>query len=346
MSLLEYIHRSRRLVSCITIHPVDMATQVHVFISGMNAGYQRFYLTRKTPSTLEEAFAVALREDYSVTASQAFDVSRPLVNEPEPEPMEVGALLVVDSRLIVLSLHVEGAKSPIRALVDSGVTNNFVRAEGLPVLPADMRVSEGPGHMVVKCADGKPRRVPPRSSTFAYEFDGFRGSDDFLPHIDWLAQTVRPRDINVNAVLASLSGTPNQWPHVAVMDPDSMATAAPEECDGPPCAACERTTCADPKQDPHDISDVVEHGFPRPEEQRLFNEEDVVEYGLPHAVEHGFPRVVERELPEAVDAVESSDPRPDADVVSRRPSSVAMIERGLSSAATDAPTTSSTSWPS
>ncbi|KAG2787070.1 hypothetical protein PC129_g22010 [Phytophthora cactorum] len=59
-----------------------MATQVHVFSSGMNAGYQRFYLTQKTPSTLEEAFAVALREDYSVTASQAFDVSR--VQAPEP----------------------------------------------------------------------------------------------------------------------------------------------------------------------------------------------------------------------------------------------------------------------
>ncbi|KAG3062325.1 hypothetical protein PI125_g24552 [Phytophthora idaei] len=70
MSMLEYIQRARHLISCITTHPVDMATQVHVFTSGMNAGYQRFYLTRKTPSTLEEAFAVALREDYSVTASQ------------------------------------------------------------------------------------------------------------------------------------------------------------------------------------------------------------------------------------------------------------------------------------
>ncbi|KAG6623240.1 putative Polyprotein [Phytophthora cinnamomi] len=90
MSMLEYIQRARHLVSCITSHPVDMATQVHVFISGMNAGYQRFYLTRKTPSTLEEAFAVALREDYSVTASQAFDVSRDPA--PEPEPMEVDAI--------------------------------------------------------------------------------------------------------------------------------------------------------------------------------------------------------------------------------------------------------------
>ncbi|RAW24045.1 hypothetical protein PC110_g19525, partial [Phytophthora cactorum] len=60
MSMLEYIQRARHLISCITRHPVDMATQVHVFVSGMNAGYQHFFLTRKTPSTLEEVFAVAL----------------------------------------------------------------------------------------------------------------------------------------------------------------------------------------------------------------------------------------------------------------------------------------------
>ncbi|KAG6587033.1 putative Polyprotein [Phytophthora cinnamomi] len=302
MSMLEYIQRARHLVSCITSHPVDMATQVHVFISGMNAGYQRFYLTRKTPSTLEEAFAVALREDYSVTASQAFDVSRD--QAPEPEPMEVDAIQQYggrrgptsssratpspstrsprpmlcfrcgkpghraavcrapspiqanvtiasdvaapkngdtrppvlharlfattsgsDSRLIVLSIHVDNAKRPLRALLDSGATNNFVRAESLSVLPADMNIREGPGDMVVKYADGKPQRTRRRSATFAYEFDGFRGSDEFLvielsgsidcvfgipwlarhqPEINWLTGTVRPRDIDVNAVLAFL----------------------------------------------------------------------------------------------------------------------------------------------
>ncbi|POM77248.1 Hypothetical protein PHPALM_5395 [Phytophthora palmivora] len=92
MSMLEYIQHARHLVSCLTANPMDMVTQIHVFISGMNAGYQRFYLTRKTPSTLEEAFAIALREDYSVTASQAFDVSRPITHGPEPEPMEVDAI--------------------------------------------------------------------------------------------------------------------------------------------------------------------------------------------------------------------------------------------------------------
>ncbi|GMF27422.1 unnamed protein product [Phytophthora fragariaefolia] len=101
MSMLEYIQRARHLVSCITTHPVHMATQVHVFISGMSAGYQRFYLTRKTPPTLEEGFAVALREDYSVTASQAFDVSRAPV--PEPERMEVDAIQQFGGRRVPMS---------------------------------------------------------------------------------------------------------------------------------------------------------------------------------------------------------------------------------------------------
>ncbi|KAE8992612.1 hypothetical protein PF011_g17491 [Phytophthora fragariae] len=137
------------------------------------------------------------------------------------------------------------------------------------------------------------------------------------PAIDWLAGTVRPRDIDVNAVEAFLCGTPNQWPHVSVMDPDSMTHAAPEESDGPSCAVCEYATCAGPEQESQDASDVVEHGFPRPDEQRFSEEDDddvvehgfprpdeqwfspgedddVVERGLPLAVEHGFPRVVER----------------------------------------------------
>ncbi|KAG3144597.1 hypothetical protein C6341_g18690 [Phytophthora cactorum] len=322
MSMLEYIQRARHLISCITRHPVDMATQVHVFVSGMNAGYQHFFLTRKTPSTLEEVFAVALREDYSVTASQAFDVSRARAPEPEPEPMEIDAIQQFDgrrgaapsaprprssphgsrpmkcfrckkpghraavcrapapvvanvtikndvavtgqaknhdnhppvlraqlfattpgsdSRLIVLSLHIDGATRPVRALLDSGATNNFVCAESLSVLPADMRVREGPGHMIVKYADDaqSPSRIPWLAR--------------HQPHIDWLTRTVRPRDIDVNAVLAFLSGTPKHCPHVAVMNPDSMAATVSRESDGPSCAACERATCAGPEPEPQDI---------------------------------------------------------------------------------------------
>ncbi|KAG2763879.1 hypothetical protein PC129_g21852 [Phytophthora cactorum] len=51
------------------------------------------------------------------------------------------------------------------------------------------------------------------------------------------------------------------------MDPDPMTIAVSGESDGPSCAACERATCAGPEPDPQDILDVVEHGFPRPDEQ-------------------------------------------------------------------------------
>ncbi|KAE9125662.1 hypothetical protein PF010_g5552 [Phytophthora fragariae] len=170
-----------------------------------------------------------------------------------------------DSRLVVLSLHVEGAKRPLRALPDSSATNNFIRAESLSVFPTDINIREGAGDMIVKYADGKPRRSLQRSTTFAHEFDEFYSSEEFLvielrvsidydfgipwlarrqPDIGWLTRTVCPRDIDVNAVLAFLCGTPNQWPHVAVMDPGSMAHAAREVGDGPLCAVCEHATCA------------------------------------------------------------------------------------------------------
>ncbi|OWZ08841.1 LOW QUALITY PROTEIN: polyprotein [Phytophthora megakarya] len=80
-----------------------------------------------------------------------------------------------DSRLIVLSLHVDGAKRSIRPLLNSGVTNNFVHAEGLPVLPTDIFIREGPGHSV-RASRGGPRR----SATFSYEYGGFCESDGFM----------------------------------------------------------------------------------------------------------------------------------------------------------------------
>ncbi|KAE8896212.1 hypothetical protein PF005_g20061 [Phytophthora fragariae] len=164
--------------------------------------------------------------------------------------------------------------------------------------------------MILKYADGKHAG---RSTTFAYEFDGFHSSEEFLvielsgsfdgvfgipwlarhqPDIDWLTETVRPRNIDVNAVLAFLCGTPNQWLHVAVMDPDSMTHSAHEVSDGASCAVCEYATCAGPEQESQDASDVVEHGFPRPDEQRFSEEDDddVVEHEPTSARAVALPR--------------------------------------------------------
>ncbi|KAJ8531682.1 hypothetical protein ON010_g14281 [Phytophthora cinnamomi] len=111
------------------------------------------------------------------------------------------------------------------------------------------------------------------------------------------------------------------------MDSDAMVHTAPD--------------LGFPRPDEQRFSEVddnvVEHGFPQNEQWLTSDEvqEHVVEHGLPYAVEHRSPRVIERELPDEVDAVVSREARPNADVVSRRRHSAAMIERGLLQAASE-----------
>ena len=89
--VLDYIQRARHLASCVIADPIDTATQVHVFVTGMNAGHQRFYLTWKPPASLEEVFIIALRGDFSVIASRMNHSSPPLAAHA-PEPMEIDAI--------------------------------------------------------------------------------------------------------------------------------------------------------------------------------------------------------------------------------------------------------------
>ncbi|KAE8983985.1 hypothetical protein PR003_g22610 [Phytophthora rubi] len=104
---------------------------------------------------------------------------------PPPSPPVLRAHLFTttsgsDSRLIGLSLHGEGAKLSLRALLDLGATNNFVRAESLSVFPADLNIREGLGDMIVEYDDGKSRCTQRRLTTFAYELDRFHSSEVFL----------------------------------------------------------------------------------------------------------------------------------------------------------------------
>ncbi|KAE9263730.1 hypothetical protein PR003_g33048, partial [Phytophthora rubi] len=163
-----------------------------------------------------------------------------------------------DSRLILISLHVAGAERPLRALLDSGATNNFVRDDCLALLPSHVSVREGPGEIVVKLADGKPHRAPRRAVSLAYAFDGFSTNDDFLvidlnyafdcilgmpwlaryqPEIDWLARSVRRRvGYDVSEVFTHLLVAPSR--HVAVVDRTSTTQPPPRESDGPRCVEC------------------------------------------------------------------------------------------------------------
>ncbi|KAE9203996.1 hypothetical protein PF002_g20766 [Phytophthora fragariae] len=91
MSMRDYVQKTRHLVSCIVTNPIDVASQVHVFIFGMREGMTRYCLTRAEPSTLEAAFALALREDYTVASSYARALT-PDARASAPEPMEIDAI--------------------------------------------------------------------------------------------------------------------------------------------------------------------------------------------------------------------------------------------------------------
>ncbi|POM62291.1 putative Polyprotein [Phytophthora palmivora] len=91
MSMCDYVQKTRHLASCIVTKPIDMVSQVHVFVSGMHEGMTRYCLTRAEPTTLEEAFALALREDYVVTSPYA-RTTYTETRQSGPEPMKIDAV--------------------------------------------------------------------------------------------------------------------------------------------------------------------------------------------------------------------------------------------------------------
>ena len=161
-------------------------------------------------------------------------------------------------------------------------------------------VCTGPGKVVVKLANGKPRRGTRRELSLPYTFDGFRSNGDFLvidmnyafvcilgilwlaryqPQIDWLARSVKRRsDFDVSEVFTHLLVAPRDWPHVTVVDRSSTTQTAHRVSDGPLCTACSVFL-----DDGNDLDSschheegvtAVELGFPR--------ENNVVEQGFPH----------------------------------------------------------------
>ncbi|KAE9007860.1 hypothetical protein PF011_g10942 [Phytophthora fragariae] len=87
MSMRDYVAPPRFVYR----HPIDMASQVHIFVFGMREGMTRHCLKRAEPATLEEAVALALREDYMVASSYARQMTAE-VSLSRPEPMEIDAV--------------------------------------------------------------------------------------------------------------------------------------------------------------------------------------------------------------------------------------------------------------
>ncbi|KAE9187876.1 hypothetical protein PF004_g22667 [Phytophthora fragariae] len=245
--------------------------------------------------------------------------------------------------LLAPPLHVVGAGRPLRALLDSGATNNFIRDDCLAILPSHVRVREGPGEIVVKLADGKPHRAPRRAVSLAYAFDGFSTNVEFLvielnytfdcilgmpwlaryqPDIDWLARSVRRRvGYDVSEVLTHLLVAPSR--HVAVVDRTSTTQPPQRESDDPRCVECAASVIGPVRYPPSRAREglkknMVEQWFPcenNTVEQRLLYEKNAVEQGLPHvtnAVEQRIPlenTTVEQRLPFAGDSIAQQDLR-------------------------------------
>lgn len=91
LAMRDYVQKARHLVSWVVTDPMDMVSQVRVFVFNMREGMTRYYLTRESPKTLDEAFALAPREDYVVSSPYA----RPLSVETRAktfEPMELDVI--------------------------------------------------------------------------------------------------------------------------------------------------------------------------------------------------------------------------------------------------------------
>uniref|UniRef100_M4B328 CCHC-type domain-containing protein n=1 Tax=Hyaloperonospora arabidopsidis (strain Emoy2) TaxID=559515 RepID=M4B328_HYAAE len=88
----DYVQMARHLASCIIPHPMYMYTQVNVFVDGMREGQTRLSLERAEPTTLEEAFAIALCEDVRVTKAYTKPSVVTVARPSGPEPMEIDGI--------------------------------------------------------------------------------------------------------------------------------------------------------------------------------------------------------------------------------------------------------------
>ena len=71
---------------------MSMYTQVNVSVDGMREGHTCLFLELKEPVILEEAFSIALREDFRVTKVYTKHTIVNVSQSPGPEPMEIDVI--------------------------------------------------------------------------------------------------------------------------------------------------------------------------------------------------------------------------------------------------------------
>ncbi|KAF1321538.1 reverse transcriptase, partial [Globisporangium splendens] len=84
------------------------------------------------------------------------------------------------SSLIVHKVHVDGIATPLRALVDTGASNNFVRNEVIVRHGVFVPGANEEKTMIVRLANGSTVKMPKRVVRLAIKCEDFRGEDEFI----------------------------------------------------------------------------------------------------------------------------------------------------------------------
>ncbi|KAF1324315.1 putative polyprotein, partial [Globisporangium splendens] len=159
------------------------------------------------------------------------------------------------SSLIVHKVHVDGIATPLRALVDTGASNNFVRNEVIVRHGVFVPDAYEEKTMIVRLANGSTVKMPKRVVRLAIKCEDFRGEDEFIlldlddkfdiilgmpwlkryqPSIDWMNMKIsvgKSRDVD----LCSTTTDEVVWVYTSVEEiPDDPCDIA--VCDGPPCS--------------------------------------------------------------------------------------------------------------
>ena len=94
--LYEYVQELRQLRASIASSPLPEEVMVTVFLNGLAQGPVRLEVHRKEPQTLEEAIAVAQREDYCLRQARGLPLAPSNMASPAaacgPEPMDLSAV--------------------------------------------------------------------------------------------------------------------------------------------------------------------------------------------------------------------------------------------------------------
>ncbi|KAF1322859.1 reverse transcriptase, partial [Globisporangium splendens] len=159
------------------------------------------------------------------------------------------------SSLIVHKVHVDGIATPLRALVDTGASNNFVRNEVIVRHGVFVPDANEEKTMIVRLANGSTVKMPKRVVRLAIKCEDFRGEDEFIlldlddkfdiilgmpwlkryqPSIDWMNMKIsvdKSRDVD----LCCTTTDEVVWVYTSVEEiPDGPCDIA--VCDGPPCS--------------------------------------------------------------------------------------------------------------